>query len=99
MTIGGVPFYVDEDCREDLIPKGTRAVVKLQKGLRNLDKFETIPCSDSNFFVEEVKKVRKQNEAQKRTKLSSLFSQRQINFDFVPRDFSKPPSKAKSRFF
>ena len=34
VLLGGTSIYVDEDCREDLIPKGTLAVVKLQKGLK-----------------------------------------------------------------
>jgi hypothetical protein len=74
VEIGGIPVFVDEDCRDDLIPKGTQNVHKVLKGLHMLDKFESIPNSSSNFFVEEAKYARLKMEQERKDKPTSLLT-------------------------
>ena len=75
MIVGAVPIYVDKECRDDFIPKGTMMVNKLFKGLKELDKYESIPNSNSNFFVEEAKSVRKRDQISKKDLPDSFLSQ------------------------
>lgn len=56
IVIGGVPIFVDRECRDKVIPKAKQYVERLFTEIKKLDKYT--PANKSNFYVEEVKKAR-----------------------------------------
>ena len=38
VTLGGVPIFIDEDCRQEVVPRGTIQVNNLFRGLERIDK-------------------------------------------------------------
>ena len=51
IILGGVPIYVDIDVRDKVIPEGTHRVEQLFQGLKEIDKYESIPNSRDNIVV------------------------------------------------
>ena len=55
-VIGGVPIYVDVDCRDAVIPRGKQMVERLMTEVNKLDLYA--PNDAPNFYVQEVKQAR-----------------------------------------
>ena len=72
--IGGVPIYVDLDCRDKVIPVAKQQVEKLVAEVKRLDKY--VPSSGDNFYVEEVKKAREAESKARAQKATSFFDER-----------------------
>ncbi|TNV73154.1 hypothetical protein FGO68_gene3763 [Halteria grandinella] len=95
IILGGVPIYVDEEFRDEVIPQGTQTVEVFYDVLKEIDCFEAkkrksgggrVSGGNENYFVKKLKNRREEIEKESRGKEESwLDRQPYLKMDFNKR--------------